>query len=355
MKYFRHKYISIFIFYFLQIEIILTQKKNLIIGSIKNYEWNTIKLFFISFQYAKIRNCDIVMFVNNLTQSTITKIKTYGVIIHEIPQEFKNMRINNYRYKFYADFLSNKLDKYNIIFVTDVKDVIFQKDVFKYYEKFKKFLGLAIEDGIISESINQKWMISAFGNNMYKKLKNKPIICSGTIWGTSEIIYNFCKIIWKKISSSNIPIPFNERHDQTIVNYIIYHSKMFRDYIIQSTNKDGPIMTIALTLKNKIIYLDSEKNILNRKGEVAAVIHQYNREKELIKILTKKYNLTNIKNNELSKKNKIIICLFILVFILYIKKSNKIKKINSLKLISFDSKLSKYKEHDKSSLKTISS
>lgn len=309
MAFFQSKYIIIL----LQILIIYTYKKNLIIGAIKNYSWDKIKLFFKSLANSQIDNCDIIMFVNNLNKRTINKIKSYGVMIRKIPNKFKSMRINNYRYKLYADFLSNKLDKYQIILATDVRDVIFQKDIFKNYGKFNQFLSLALEDDNISQPINKKWMINAFGKNLYKTLENYPIICSGTILGTSDIIYNFFKIIWKEINSSYIPLPFNSRHDQTIVNYIIYHFKMFKDYIIATNNSEGPIMTIGLTLKKNNISFDSESNILNGKGEIASVIHQYDRKKSIIKILLNKYDSNNSK---IIKKSKVINIFYIIIFII---------------------------------------
>ena len=88
------------------------------------------------------------------------EIKSYGIIIQEIPEEYQYISINNYRYKFYADFLSDKLNKYNMILCTDVRDVIFQKDIFKYYGKFTNFLVIAIEDKAnLSIEINKLWTL----------------------------------------------------------------------------------------------------------------------------------------------------------------------------------------------------
>ena len=38
-----------------------------------------------------------------------------GVIIHQIPEKYKGMKINNVRYKLYEEYLSNKLDIYNMV------------------------------------------------------------------------------------------------------------------------------------------------------------------------------------------------------------------------------------------------
>ena len=171
-----HKYIYISILFIFQIESILNSKKNLILGAIKNYNWNKIKPFFKSFKYANFKNCDIVLFANDLNQNTTIEIKSYGVIIHEIPEKFKNMIINNYRYKLYSDFLSDKLNQYNMILCTDIRDVIFQNDIFKYFERYNNFLCIALEDGLLSSGYNKKWLIEIFGNSLFNILKDKQII-----------------------------------------------------------------------------------------------------------------------------------------------------------------------------------
>lgn len=337
------KYMHIFIFYYLQIKLILTFKKNVIIGAIANYEWDSLKLFFKSYENANFENCDMIMFVDNINQATRNEIKSYGATIYELPEEYKNWRINNYRYKIYTNFLFNKLDIYNMVLLTDVRDVVFQSDLFKFYNNSKKFLGLAIEDGIISEPLNKKWMINTYGETLFKTIEEKPIICSGTIWGSIEIIYNFCKVIWEKINSSNITIPLKSRHDQTIANYIIYYLKMFGDYIIESHNDDGPIMTIGLTLR-KDIYLDSKNNIINKKGKIAAVIHQYDRKIDIVKIQFKKYHLKFKDPKERYKYYIIFIFIIVIIicFMIYCvilafvhykdKKSNTIKKMGIISL-----------------------
>ena len=127
-----------------------------------------------------------------------------------------------------------------------------------------------------------------YGEEMYEELKNKTIICSGTIWGTVDKFYELSKYIWAEIKSKS-PYDINI-HDQTADNYLIYHKKMFNDCIISSDIYSGPVMTVAiLEGKGKEFLLDSENNILNFNGQVAAVIHQYDRFPKLAKIVRKKY------------------------------------------------------------------
>ena len=98
------------------------------------YNWTVIEPFFNSFKNANFKNCDFIIFYDKITQFTINKIKSYGVIINEIPKEYEKKSIINCRWKIYEDFLKNNGYKYKLVFTADFRDVYFQKDVFKYYD-----------------------------------------------------------------------------------------------------------------------------------------------------------------------------------------------------------------------------
>ena len=115
-------------------------------------------------------------------------------------------------------------------------------------------------------------VIEAYGKDLHRKIQHKRTICVGTIWGTIDKFIEFSKVMWKQLDSE-----WSLKHkviEQAVANFIIYHDKMLNDCLVKSKNKEGPIMAIGLT-KKKDIYLDLNDNILNKKGEVAAIIHQY--------------------------------------------------------------------------------
>ena len=254
-------------------------KKNLIIGAITNYNWEILYPFFKSYELAGFENCECVMFVGNMASNTIDKIKSFGVIVYNMPEKYIYKKIINIRWKIYEDYLNENKDKYNLVFTTDLRDSFFQKDIFKYYDSKKSFLGIAIEDGILSQPVNQGWIRRTYNDEIYESMKNERIFCVGTVWGTPDKFLEFSKIMWERLDSEwSLSINAVE---QAVGNYLIYHDKMFNDCIIKSENKDGPVMTVALT-KRYDINFDLNNNILNEKGEIVAVIHQYDRKKEIL-------------------------------------------------------------------------
>ena len=282
------------------------KKKNVLLGVIRGYSLNTILPFFKSLILANFHNCDIVMFVKSVSPSLVNYLKNIGVIVYEIREKYKNFSVVKLRWKVYMDFLNEKKNEYNLVLSTDVRDTFFQKDVFRYYENYynKSFLGIAIEDGTLNEEFNKRWIIDFVGEEKYKLIQNKRIICAGTIWGTLDKFLELSKILWEKLLINL------QTTDQGIANYLFYYEKIFNDCIIRSDNY-GPIMTIRLT-DSKNISLDKENNILNFKGEIASVIHQYDNKFDIKMKIINKYCPELIVFNEI--KNRLNIITFISLF-----------------------------------------
>ena len=313
-------------------------KKNLILVAITNYNWDNIAIFFRSYLKANFENTDFVVYVHNMTENTIEKIKSCGTIVYPFPKEYEKVVIINSRWKIYSDFLKQNKEKYNQIFTGDVRDIYFQNDLFNYYKNVNKsFLGVAIEDGFLAQDIhNRNWLINAYGEELYKTIKNERIICVGTIWGTVDKFIEFSDIMWERLSSEwSIKRKVIE---QAVGNYIIYHDKMWKDSIIFSNNINGPVMTIGLT-NRCFINFDSDNNILNIDGKIASVIHQYDRKEDINEIIINKYYPELIEYRKYLKFTLtfcviIIICLCLLCFLYFYKnKLTKDKKHNMCKNI----------------------
>ena len=56
----------------------------------------------------------IGIYVNNVVEKAIEKIKSCGAIIYPIPDEYKKENVINSRWKFYSDFLRRYPNKYKL-------------------------------------------------------------------------------------------------------------------------------------------------------------------------------------------------------------------------------------------------
>ena len=144
-------------------------------------------------------------------------------------------------------------------------------------------MGIAIEDYLLTQSTNKNWLIDFFGEDKYKTIQYQRIICSGTVWGTTDYFLHFTKKMWE-----NLELRPNSLNDQGIANYLIYYEKLFNHSLVKSDNEYGQVMTIGGTIREKIL-LDSHNNVLNGKGEIASVIHQYDRKKDILSKVLEKY------------------------------------------------------------------
>lgn len=232
-----------------------TEKKNIILGTIVKYSLKTVATFFNSLIHSNFTNCDVVMFVRKIRSTLINYLKNIGVILIPISEKYNNIQITKLRWKLYFEYLKERKNEYNLVFTTDIRDVVFQKDIFKYYENHKSFLGLAIEDNFLNQTTNKQWIVDYVGEKIYRKIQNERIICFGTIWGSIDKILEFSSIFYEKVLFNN------NSTDQGIGNYLFYFEKFLNDFIIKSDNF-GPVMTIGFTNISNI-HLDSNYNILN--------------------------------------------------------------------------------------------
>ena len=291
-------------------------KKNLLLSVVFQFNWDVVQPFFKSFESIETENCECVIVVHGLSEDTVNKIKSFGCSLKEIPSEYVDMRLENIRWKMYADYLNENPDKYNIVLHSDSRDSIFQEDIFQIYDNYDKpFLGVALEQENLTEVVNQEWIKYISNEEVYNKIKNETIICGGTIIATADKFLLLANKVWEKAKKDPYEINI---HDQALINYIVYYEKAFDGCLIKSGNKNGKIITLGIVKKK--FEIDSENNILNEDGVIAAMAHQYDRLDYFLEKVKKKYCIegkVNITKRIYKKKvkGKIYSKLFLYVLI----------------------------------------
>lgn len=261
------------------------EKSNLILTSMINYKWRDIEPFFSSLEKANLKNYECVIWVYNIDSYTRKKINKYAKIIDIDINFIKQMKKNNFfitewRHLLYKDFLNSNKNKYNKVLLTDVKDVLFQKDIFSYDWK-DDFLGVAIEkQTYLEDDLGKLWIERKYGIDTYNEFKNKNIICAGTIIGNTSILLDLLNLLCKQIFSGK----YFKNQDQADMNYLIF-KKIFKYPLQKSNNTSGPIITIG-TEKNVLI---KNNKILNYNNDIAYLVHQYNRFEKIELLVDKLY------------------------------------------------------------------
>ena len=188
--------------------------------------------------------------------------------------------IQTMRYKLFSDFL--KKNSYKNIFLCDSRDIYFQSDPFNY--EYSPTINFFSEDRLIKDcKINSNWINKTYGEVILNDLKNKEIICTGTVLANLE---NMIKYL-DEMSLMAKKYPYKKRLkylltfrrdkngrgcDQAYGAYLV-HKNYFQNFKIHS-NSFGPIATVYY-LKN--INFNKDSNLVNEKNQPYNVVHQYDK------------------------------------------------------------------------------
>ena len=259
-----------------------SNKKNVLLGLIAKYNWETILPFIKSLIKSRFDNCDIVMFVSEVTFDVIDNLESFGIIVYKIKEKFKDSsQIFMERWNIYKNYLSNNKEKYKLVLSVDIRDTIFQKPFFEIYENYSNFIGFSYENATLDRLINKDWIINKFGIELFNAIKDQKTINAGTIWGSSDKFIEFSKNLYENL------LIYPGVVDQSLLNYLIYYNKILDNCTVIFSDENGQVLTLGLA-KLQYIKLDNENNILNNKGQIVSIVHQYNRFKDIKKIILDK-------------------------------------------------------------------
>jgi hypothetical protein len=135
-------------------------------------------------------------------------------------------------------------------------------------------------------SYNREWIKLCYGEVELEKLFNKSISCSGTVLGTWSAVLSYLSIMESQILSTPVACKNYGGSDQGIHNYIIYNNKIANVTVHHISHEYGFIGTLgyAAWLKRNQFGL-----LKNANGSVYAVIHQWNRSKQMMTQLQREY------------------------------------------------------------------
>ena len=278
--------------------------RELILGTAMGYNFEHLKPFIFSLKKSGFQG-DLCLFVSKLDRNTYSLLQKSGVQLIPFKEEYpftKKFRISDdlfpenffhskisvkyLRYILYYLYLSKYRSKYSKILITDVRDIIFQRNPFDF--DFKDGLCCFIEDNHVTlknSPFNSVRIRRHFGDEILGKIGDNYPLCSGTTYGYFSNMMNYLKEMINLIPK----IDTVGGGDQGVHNYLIY-TRQFNNLKLFD-NDSGPVFTFG-TKMIKSIYINKEGLVTNRKGDVFNVIHQYDRHPELFKRLSIHYKVS---------------------------------------------------------------
>ena len=262
--------------------------KNLIIGGFTNYGIDQLKPWVISAKEVAGDN-DVVLVYGNATDETLDWLVEQNVVIVPMLQS-QNIPIHVLRFLSIYEYLNKHWQFYDYVVTTDVKDVYFQADPFKFLVDRKLVIaseGLKYKD----EPWGNENLFQAYGPYVYEKFKDNEIFNVGTFGGKSEYVKDMVFHIFT--NGINRPIPIC---DQAVFN-VLLNTQPFKDIAtktIQWAAELGTIMDPSKIEQFKPNLLCDEPiwedgKLKYSDGLVFPIVHQYDRVPVLKKFVQEKY------------------------------------------------------------------
>jgi hypothetical protein len=280
-------------------------KKNLIIGGCTNYGINELKPWVLSINEV-MPDATKVMCIGNATLETREWLVRHGFQLVDMPQA--NIPVHVLRFLSIYEYLRHNWQEFEYVITTDVKDVYFQTDPFKWMDYHN--IGVRNMHQFVAGSECLKYKDEAWGNEnlmqtygpyIHDIFKNSEIFNVGVLGGSAEYIKDLVFNIFSNATNRPIPIV-----DQAVFNVLI-NTQPYKDVVLRATQASGwacqagtvadptkmdgfrpNLLEKEPVFKNGTVYTSTDKPF--------CIVHQYDRVPEWKKFIREKYNQEDPNN-----------------------------------------------------------
>lgn len=220
--------------------------KDLIIGAASNYTYDQVSPWINSIKKSGFPG-DIAMIITNMKTEDIEKIAQQGVDVMLYGQKDANGNYVNKsgmaphveRFFYLWHYLRNCKTIYRNVIVTDVRDVIFQRDPSDFMSESLDYHSfIAAGEGLYyrDEPWGSQNYLQTFGPFFYDRMKDYEICNVGVIAGKHMLVNDLLLMIFQM--SINRPIPVV---DQAVYNFILRLNMVYTDTFFVSNNREWAI------------------------------------------------------------------------------------------------------------------
>ena len=275
-------------------------KKNLVLGIIDNYTYHEIRIFLLSLKKINYTGHVCLFAGPNISGRTAAKVRANGVEVIRYKKDFpyvesphqdnfshlpQPIHIYNFRHFLYYNYLLTHQDQFGIVLLTDVRDVVFQKDPFSFPVKDKIYVAVEnVAEKIGQNSCTAKWINKGYGAEILSLVKDKEVICAGTTLAPTILMLSYLK---RLIEEFFIVKDAYKCADQAMHNVLVHTNQIV---VHPCYNFNGPFLTLDTQDNYR---LNAEGLLIDLNGDVIPIIHQYDRHNELLNLFIKKYNVSS--------------------------------------------------------------
>ncbi|GAB1220291.1 hypothetical protein ENUP19_0050G0073 [Entamoeba nuttalli] len=179
------------------------------------------------------------------------------------------------RYVVIQKYLEENKEKYDRVFIADLRDVFFFEDGFATFSDNELYLSNEcsrnnkgdISCTSLANGLTKKWMAESINEEvaeLYAANKTK-IVNSGTIFGGTENILHFLQIFTSQFNYQRVKL---WGYDQSLLNYM-YYTGQFNSLNITMANCD---QMFCFDMRNGCYYNKKEKSLIVRGTKCSPII-----------------------------------------------------------------------------------
>ena len=249
----------------------LEEMNNLILGTSFGYGPHQLEVFVKSLR--KYSDSQAMLVVDSLSEELTDFFSEYNISTYLYPIDLTNVRaaeIFNIRHKCYRDILEYNFLDVERVFISDVRDVLFQSDPFAHVTDTD--LEFFLEPKQIKDcEFNSKKIKKLYGDRFLLEIGDKEICCAGTTIGTRAGILKYLDEMLSELNRLRIQNNMFA-DDQAVHNYLIYNN-YFSNHKKYNTGF-GPVSTLH-HLREGIF--NEQGQVINIDGTVVPIVHQWDR------------------------------------------------------------------------------
>jgi hypothetical protein len=168
-----------------------------------------------------------------------------------------------------------RLHPYERVLLTDVRDVLFQRDPF--IDIPPSGLAVSIETRrytIASEPNNRRWLADAFGPKLVKEIGANPVSCVGVTCGDAGAMGNYLGLMTKEMLRLPAKVARTGGADTAIHNALLWTDQL--ESVQPLETLASPVATLNAIPEDEV-KLSTCGTLLNTDGSEPSVVHQYDR------------------------------------------------------------------------------
>lgn len=186
-------------------------------------------------------------------------------LLHYTPMDARFLR--------YERFLGSR--PYGRVLVSDVRDVIFQRDPFA--DLPRQGLAVSMETAsytVATEPHNAMWLARAYGPGMLDRIGDQRVSCVGVTYGDATAIATYLRLFNQELLGLAPQAAGIGGADTAIHNMLLHTGQLGEARLLEPLR--SPVATLN-EISEATIQLSAAGHLLNEDGSEPSVLHQYDR------------------------------------------------------------------------------